>query len=456
MATEPYRGLSPAEIARETLRRLVSERRAPTPDNFRQTYELIAGVAPGETDKKADPLLELLSGLLESRLPAAVSEHDDLLQESRLLARRVRAAGAGGSDIGALTQDLRALFERVEERARGLHSLRDGLLRLLRLLVDSIGELVVEDTWITPQLEAVRDLFSQTVDETCIDAAERYLRDALARQREIRNGLQEAKAALRDMVARYLEQLGVVTSDTRDYEGKVKGYAERINAANDLGSLGNLVGDLLRDTRDMHARTATRHKELLEAHERAQAAGQRIGELEAELGRLGDKLAEDPLTGTLNRRGFDAAFARESARARRSSSPLSLALLDVDNFKQLNDRHGHNAGDQALVHLARVVKETLRPNDVVARHGGEEFVIMLPDTGLAEAEAAIVRLQRELTKRFFLHHNERLLITFSAGVTEWLQAEEQSTVLGRADAAQYRAKASGKNRVVAAPASPPA
>ena len=117
----------------------------------------------------------------------------------------------------------------------------------------------------------------------------------------------------------------------------------------------------------------------------------------------------------------------------------------------MNDRYGHRAGDEALVHLASVVKETVRPGDTVARYGGEEFLIVMPETKLVEAEAVLVRVQRELTKRIFLHNNERVLITFSAGVTEWLPHEDRDAVIARADAAQYRAKVLGKNRVVPAP-----
>jgi len=111
---------------------------------------------------------------------------------------------------------------------------------------------------------------------------------------------------------------------------------------------------------------------------------------------------------------------------------------------------GHAAGDEALIHLARVCRDTLRPQDTVARYGGEEFIILLPDTPLADASAALTRLQRELTKKFFLHANEKVLITFSAGVTRLSANDNQASVIKRADEAMYQAKQTGKNRVVAA------
>ena len=129
---------------------------------------------------------------------------------------------------------------------------------------------------------------------------------------------------------------------------------------------------------------------------------------------------------------------------------LCLALLDVDNFKTINDRLGHAGGDAALVHLAQVTREVMRPQDLLARYGGEEFVIVLPDTTVEAGVAAMTRLQRELTTRFFLQGTEKVLITFSAGVAQLSDSESATDAIVRADQAMYLAKRSGKNRVMAA------
>jgi diguanylate cyclase len=190
--------------------------------------------------------------------------------------------------------------------------------------------------------------------------------------------------------------------------------------------------------------------ELLAARAQAQSSEQRVHELEGELERVSEQVREDQLTGALNRRGMEDAMGREIARARRSRKPLCISVLDVDNFKKLNDTHGHAAGDAALVHLAKVIKHTVRPTDVIARYGGEEFIIILTETGLDEAVKVTGRLQRELTKRFFLHNNERLLMTFSAGVAEFSPGDTEESLFQRADKAMYQAKVQGKNRVVSA------
>jgi diguanylate cyclase len=125
-------------------------------------------------------------------------------------------------------------------------------------------------------------------------------------------------------------------------------------------------------------------------------------------------------------------------------------MLDIDNFKKINDTLGHNVGDSALAHLAKVTRESLRPQDTLARYGGEEFVVLLPDTTLDPGIEAMTRLQRELTKRIFLEGEAKILITFSAGVAELAADETGMEAVKRADQAMFLAKRAGKNRVLGA------
>ena len=193
-----------------------------------------------------------------------------------------------------------------------------------------------------------------------------------------------------------------------------------------------------------------RRDEMIEARQQAEQAETRVRQLEAELQEVSEQVREDQLTGTLNRRGLDDAMQRELARAERRNTPVCVAVLDIDNFKKLNDTYGHQAGDEALIHLSGIVRHTLRPTDIVARFGGEEFIIVFGDTEIAQAVDIMQRLQRELTKRFFLHNNERMLITFSAGVAALRAGDTQETIFARADKAMYQAKVQGKNRVMIA------
>lgn len=177
------------------------------------------------------------------------------------------------------------------------------------------------------------------------------------------------------------------------------------------------------------------------------AAEMRIAELEAELAEARAAACSDPLTGALNRRGFDNASRRELSRARRSGAPLALVHVDLDDFKQVNDTFGHQVGDRALCQLVSVLQRSMRPSDVLCRFGGEEFVLMFPETSLQSATKAVARFLREFSAQTI--PGTRRSMTFSAGVVVARPDESLEDAIQRADAATYAAKSAGKNCVVA-------
>lgn len=150
----------------------------------------------------------------------------------------------------------------------------------------------------------------------------------------------------------------------------------------------------------------------------------------------------DPLTQALNRRGLDSEARRELARAERAGSPLQLAMLDLDHFKHYNDTHGHAAGDDLLQMLVRQWRRILRPTDALARFGGEEFVVLLPDTDTESARPAVERLRRSVP------HGQ----TCSGGIAQFIPGETLEELLRRADAALYQAKQTGRGRITTADA----
>jgi diguanylate cyclase len=203
-------------------------------------------------------------------------------------------------------------------------------------------------------------------------------------------------------------------------------------------------------TKTMASESLVARDELRDMREQATSTQVEIAKLHEELDRVSIQARHDPLTGALNRKGLEEALEREISTVRRKETPLSVAMLDIDNFKKLNDQLGHAQGDNALTHLATVARECMRPQDTLARYGGEEFVVLMPDTPFEKGVEAMTRLQRELTKRFFMAGTEKLLITFSAGVAQLSPDEAGMEAIRRADEAMYLAKRSGKNRVVSA------
>ena len=161
----------------------------------------------------------------------------------------------------------------------------------------------------------------------------------------------------------------------------------------------------------------------------------------------------DPLTGALNRKGFADHAARELARANRYRRPTSFLMLDADHFKGINDRHGHAGGDAALGAIANALGECLRPADILGRLGGEEFGVLLPETGLQGAIAAAERIRKRVETLQVASKSGAFQCTVSIGATDVEPgAVDLKLAMERADAALYRAKAEGRNRVIASAA----
>lgn len=163
------------------------------------------------------------------------------------------------------------------------------------------------------------------------------------------------------------------------------------------------------------------------------------------VGRLDALTRQDPLTGLLNRRGWDDHLTREIARVGRTHRPLSVAVLDLDRFKDFNDTHGHLVGDQLLKAATSAWSGALRTSDVLARWGGEEFVVLMPETGREDAEAVVARMARQTP----------MGQTFSAGVVTITDAVDPDALVAAADQAVYRAKARGRDRIEVAAPPPP-
>jgi len=147
----------------------------------------------------------------------------------------------------------------------------------------------------------------------------------------------------------------------------------------------------------------------------------------------------DPLTGVNNRRGLEENMGNQLALMNRYAARFSLAMLDIDHFKQINDTQGHLYGDQMLQQLARVIDEAIRETDSVARYGGEEFIVIMPETDIAGASVFADRLRAKIAAA--------MPLTISVGVAEAMEGDSQESLLARADAALYTAKSAGRNCV---------
>ncbi|MCB1901979.1 GGDEF domain-containing protein [Cognatazoarcus halotolerans] len=411
-----------------------------------------AADAPAPTGDEPDPrvpLAALLARVLEAGVEPLIVELPELVAEVHQLADAVRKEPTK-LQSEETRRRLEALTLRLEWVGEDQRAVRHGLVSLLQLVLQNISDLVQDDRWLHGQLSVIRDAFAGPLDIRALDAVERRLRDVIEKQSHLKRELSDAQQRLKLMLAGFVDRLAAFGAETGEYHDKLELCAKRISEADDIKELSDVVEDIMRETRATQESTLRSREEISELRTEVDRANSEISRLQRDLDAASELVRHDPLTGTLNRKGLDEALEREIARARRRGTTLSLALLDVDNFKNLNDTFGHKTGDEALRHLAEVVRSSLRPQDCVGRYGGEEFLIVLPDTDLDSANATLTRLQRELTKRYFMANNQRLLITFSAGVTRLMDDEAANVAVDRADRAMYAAKRAGKNRVLTA------
>jgi diguanylate cyclase len=287
-----------------------------------------------------------------------------------------------------------------------------------------------------------------------VRAARTVLAETREQQQRVRAQRQAARDALKQLIHSMLLEVGELGEHTGRFQLATARHAEAIAQADTLEGLAGVVHALLDDARSVQTAVSRTQERLLADRARADELESRVRELEVELRRLSEEVSTDALTQVANRRGLTQAFEAEVARGEREragaadgAAPLlAVGLIDIDNFKKLNDTLGHAAGDVALKTLAAAVRERLRPADHLARFGGEEFVVLLPGTGVDEAQQALTRLQRSLTEALFLHEGREVFVTFSGGVTAWRTGESLQSALERADEALYEAKRTGKNR----------
>lgn len=394
----------------------------------------------------ADQLLELLAHMLEQVVAKQIGDVI-LVEEARTLAHQLRTI-QDKPEMEQFIAGFQQFCGKFDAYGESGLKLQQALLKLLNMLMDSTGELLSEDQWIGVQISKLRETISKPLDHQVIAQAEHYLEEITQRQEIIGRSLSEAKVTLKQMVTSLITNIEELTDTTGEYQNKLEQYSEKISNTDDIKELNQLLVLIMEETSQMQKSTLNYRNDFLAARAEVSLAQNKINQLETELHEMGEKVHEDHLTGILNRRGLDNAFDRETSRSLRHQVPLCFALLDIDNFKLLNDTHGHQVGDDALVYLVESIKETTRPEDIVSRYGGEEFVILLPNTNLEEAVHILSRIRRNLTKKFFLHENKRLLITFSAGVAQLQPGESQESIFKRADEALYRAKRGGKNQIL--------
>jgi diguanylate cyclase len=328
------------------------------------------------------------------------------------------------------------------------------LAGLLALLLKNIEDLTPESALVGNQIEQIGRVLTAPLTEKKLDEAERCVRALVVRQGAIKHSIDETKRAIRDLAESLIEKMASLVTSTDGYATKVVDIAEQIAATNDLGKLSDLTRVLVADARALSANVGAERALLVEAQERSRALQERTASLERELSEASTLVRTDPLTRAMNRRGFNDAYKAELASVEHGGKGPSIVLLDVDNFKRINEQHGHSVGDEVLCQLVEVLQRCAASGATVSRYGGEEFALMFPQLAADDAELAVVKMQRALLDHLSSGPSHLPTVTFSAGVARVESQESLADVITRADRALRLAKQAGKNCIVVASSTP--
>ena len=256
--------------------------------------------------------------------------------------------------------------------------------------------------------------------------------------------LDDAATDVADITDGLLQNLSgsssVMQQSLGDLQSMREAHAEqRVSPEQAHASLEDLLNVVINTTSNVHSTVTSSHTDL-------QSIRDSIRHIEEDLAFNRKVLEQDALTGALNRQGLDHLLMREVKRAQRNGARLTAVLVDLDEFKQINDRFTHLVGDQVLIHMANLTKAVLRESDILVRYGGEEFLILLLDTDLKGASYVIDRLRLVTGRTPYMHHAQRIEVRFSAGIAQLRDDENGRAMVLRADEALYRAKNSGRSK----------
>lgn len=229
-----------------------------------------------------------------------------------------------------------------------------------------------------------------------------------------------------------------------DHDTSFQTYARQLSRATSLEDISRIAQNILTETKNIIESTQSLKDQLA-------VTTQEIQSLRKEIEGIRQTAVTDMLTGLRNRRGLEEILPRDLDKSREDQTPMSIALMDIDHFKRVNDQHGHLIGDNVLKMLAQVLRNHIKGKDTAARFGGEEFLLVLPDTRLEGARILIEQIRKTLGNMKWVTRETRKsigLITVSTGIAQYREGESLEDLIRRADNSLYFAKETGRNKTV--------
>ncbi|MCW8826600.1 MAG: diguanylate cyclase, partial [Gammaproteobacteria bacterium] len=384
--------------------------------------------------------------------------------ESDLLISRVARSYREG-DLISLTNELTSL---IGQGIDGDLSEKLSMLPAHEVLIQLLERLDIPSE-LNEQFDAVKKSLARGVETDKLEEVLKQIADLIL---AMRSRIQKEKGELEQFLKQLTERLQEIDINIQDHfqdhrnsyedgqelhktvDREVHQIANSVEQATDLPTLKENVQQRVETIfKHMELYQKSEAERLEKAEQKVKDLSQRLTIMQNESDRLQQKIVSernlamvDPLTGINNRLAYNERIESEFARWQRYQTPLTMTVWDIDKFKSVNDNYGHQAGDRVLTVVAKLLSRQIRETDFVARFGGEEFVLLMPETPLEQAQKVADNLRRSIEQCEFHFKEQRVPITISCGLAQFSKGDKVEAVFNRADKALYQAKHAGRNR----------
>ena len=345
------------------------------------------------------------------------------------------------------SQEAKELFQQLAESKEKSIFFLSAIRALLIFIKDfSLDLEEIDSDRFKQKIDELSDIFVSEENTKKIDSKfkkhKKYIPDYINRQEQY---LKEREQEFRDIIDLMTRAMVTIDSDNQEFNEKIYAQSEKIEEITLLDDIRKIKVALAHEVE--HTRRTIREKQDRE-NRQMKVLAQKVETLNRELKKTKEESQKDGLTGINNRKALDAYLRNLVERNNITRRPFSLLLIDIDDFKAINDTHGHQAGDRVLVSLTNKISGFIRSDDFIGRYGGEEFVLILPGASLRNANKKAKQLCKTISSTRFILNDIQLKLTISIGVSSFKKGDSALTIVERADKALYAAKKLGKDRAV--------
>lgn len=324
---------------------------------------------------------------------------------------------------------------------------RRSIYALLHMVGKHIAAIAAHDALLQQQAQALETAMNQPWTLQQLDTIQIHLKNLLSRHLEIEDSRTNAHEQMKTLLAAHTTQLHSLGKLSEHHASALTACAEQIQASKDLGDLADVLASVVASGSALATEGRFVQAQLEDLRTQNQVQEQEIEKLFTTLSLVQDSTRHDPVTSALNYQGLQEALLTEGARRQRHTQPISVATIQIDRLTELQETYGVDAACAAVVHLARLVRSTLRPQDALARLSEQTLALLFPNTDATQAAHALARLQTELAQRPLCFDEQRIPLTFSAGVIAVSPLDAPAESISRASQACDQAQHMGMGRV---------